>query len=69
MARPLPSRRGHLRIVQSSGPATALAEPARHRMIKRLTQDLVDVLIEMHDLIDDDPDLESDAELEDDDGI
>lgn len=64
--------RSYLELVQSNDApplAGALADPGRRKEVEHLTQQLVDVLVEMMDLVDDDPDREPDVDREDDDGL
>ena len=67
------SRANHLRLVEpanADGLAEIISTPQGRKQVQQLTQELVDALIEMTDLVDGEPDLESDGdETEDDDGI
>ena len=61
----------HLRLVVPAGDLPpVLTDPAARKEFERLTQELVDIAIEITDVLDGDPDLEPDGdEREDDDGF
>jgi len=71
MARPKPVRRDDLRLVPPTGPELPLiATDAEARAeFEALTQRLVDVVIEIMDLADGDPDLECNGDPEDGDAV
>jgi hypothetical protein len=63
-------RPSHLRLVATAQPKPAphpLENAANRKEFERLSQRLVDVVIEVMDLVDDDPDLELSADDFDDD--
>ena len=66
-------RRNHLRLVEPAAPSKLpriLTDPAARKEFEELAQALVDVVIEIIDLADGDPDAEpSGDEHEDDDGV
>ena len=66
-------RSNHLRVVASSEGAklpSILSDSEGRKALQQLTQELVDVLIEMMDLVDGDHDVEPNGdEFEDDDGV
>jgi hypothetical protein len=65
-------RRDHLRLVEPAEPnlPAVIAAPLGRKEVQQLTQQLVDVLIEMMDIVDGDADLEPNGdELDDGEGI
>lgn len=67
MARPKPVRRDHLKLVPPAEPELPLvvSDPKARREFEKLTQRLVDVVMEIMDLADGDPDLECNGDAED----
>jgi hypothetical protein len=68
----LRARPKHLRLVEPPAPplADVLVDPTGRKEVNELTQQLVDVLIEMMDIVDGDPEREPNGdETEEGDGI